>query len=61
MKVAIIDLGTNTFHLLIAGVEAGEPKIIYKTNEPVNFLQHRFNRQLFITPLIGFTNKQSSI
>ncbi len=35
MRVAIIDLGTNTFHLLIADVEAGEPKIIYKTNEPV--------------------------
>ncbi|MES2652915.1 MAG: exopolyphosphatase [Bacteroidota bacterium] len=35
MKVAIIDLGTNTFHLLIADVEAGEPNIIYKTNEPV--------------------------
>ncbi len=35
MKVAIIDLGTNTFHLLIADVKTGEPKIIYKTNEPV--------------------------
>ncbi len=35
MKVAIIDLGTNTFHLLIAEIEGDKPKIIYKTNEPV--------------------------
>jgi len=35
MRVAIIDLGTNTFHLLIAEVEAKESKIIYKTNKPV--------------------------
>ena len=35
MKVAIIDLGTNTFHLLIAEIDDDKPKIIYKTNEPV--------------------------
>ncbi|MES2419443.1 MAG: exopolyphosphatase [Bacteroidota bacterium] len=35
MKVAIIDLGTNTFHLLIAETGDKEPQIIYKTNEPV--------------------------
>jgi exopolyphosphatase/guanosine-5'-triphosphate,3'-diphosphate pyrophosphatase len=35
MKIAIIDLGTNTFHLLIAEISNGEPIIIYKTNEPV--------------------------
>ena len=35
MRIAIIDLGTNTFHLLIAEIEDNEPKIIYKTNEPV--------------------------
>ncbi|MEJ5996189.1 exopolyphosphatase [Pedobacter sp. Du54] len=35
MKVAIIDLGTNTFHLLIAEINGKEPKILYKTNIPV--------------------------
>ncbi len=35
MKVAIIDLGTNTFHLLIAEIDGGEPSILYKTNKPV--------------------------
>src|SRR4051812_47453697 len=35
MKVAIIDLGTNTFHLLIAEIEGGESNILYKTNKPV--------------------------
>lgn len=35
MKFAVIDLGTNTFHLLIAEISNGEPIIIYKTNEPV--------------------------
>ncbi len=35
MKVAIIDLGTNTFHLVIAEIEGEEPKVIYKTNVPV--------------------------
>lgn len=35
MKIAIIDLGTNTFHLLIAEVNGVEPIILYKTNKPV--------------------------
>lgn len=35
MKIAIIDLGTNTFHLLIAEIKNDEQKIIYKTNRPV--------------------------
>jgi exopolyphosphatase/guanosine-5'-triphosphate,3'-diphosphate pyrophosphatase len=35
MKVAIIDLGTNTFHLLIAALKDNETNIIYKTNVPV--------------------------
>ena len=29
-KIAIIDLGTNTFHLLIVEVKDGEEKIIHK-------------------------------
>ena len=35
MKIAAIDLGTNTFHLIIAEENGTELEIIYKTNEPV--------------------------
>ena len=34
-KVAVIDMGTNTFHLLIAQIETGTWKIIYRDHEPV--------------------------
>lgn len=35
MKIAAIDLGTNTFHLIIAKVLNGEMEILYKANQPV--------------------------
>jgi len=35
MRLAAIDLGTNTFHLIIAEQNGSELQIIYKTNEPV--------------------------
>lgn len=35
MKIAAIDLGTNTFHLIIAEKTGAEMKVIYKTNKPV--------------------------
>ncbi|TKB99339.1 Ppx/GppA phosphatase family protein [Pedobacter cryotolerans] len=35
MKIAAIDLGTNTFHLIIAEQNGTELEIIYKTNQPV--------------------------
>lgn len=35
MKIAAIDLGTNTFHLIIAEQNGSELNIIYKTNQPV--------------------------
>ncbi len=35
MKIAAIDLGTNTFHLIIAETLNGEMKILYKANQPV--------------------------
>ncbi len=35
MKIAAIDLGTNTFHLIIAEVEDDDIKVIYKTHSPV--------------------------
>ena len=34
-KVAIIDLGTNTFHLLIAAWDSGQYKILYRERLPV--------------------------
>ena len=34
-NIAVIDLGTNTFHLLIGRAEPGGPVITYKTQEPV--------------------------
>ena len=35
MKIAAIDLGTNTFHLIIAEQSENELNIIYKTNKPI--------------------------
>lgn len=35
MKLAAIDLGTNTFHLIIAEQNGPELQILFKTNEPV--------------------------
>ena len=35
MKIAAIDLGTNTFHLIIVEQSGSEMNIIYKTNKPI--------------------------
>ncbi len=35
MKIAVIDLGTNTFHLIIAEKLGQTPQIVFKTNKPV--------------------------
>jgi len=35
MNIAIIDIGTNTFHLIIATRNGGDYQIIYKTNKPI--------------------------
>lgn len=48
MKVAVIDLGTNTFHLIIADLEGTEPKIIYKTNLPVRLGEGKINDNMII-------------
>jgi len=45
MRLAVIDLGTNTFHLLIA---EGVDKILYKTTVPVLLGQGRINQHLII-------------
>ncbi|WP_316749516.1 exopolyphosphatase [Pedobacter gandavensis] len=48
MKVAVIDLGTNTFHLIIADLDGPEAKIIYKTNLPVRLGEGRINDNIII-------------
>ncbi|WP_199137378.1 Ppx/GppA phosphatase family protein [Pedobacter sp. ASV12] len=35
MKIAVIDLGTNTFHLIIAENNGNRPEVVFKTNKPV--------------------------
>lgn len=48
MTAAVIDLGTNTFHLIIADISANEVKVLYKTNEPVRLGQGRINENIII-------------
>lgn len=48
MKAAVIDLGTNTFHLVIAQILGGQLKILYKTNVPVQLGQGRINQSEII-------------
>jgi len=48
MRVAVIDLGTNTFHLLIAEKAGKELKILYKTNVPVKLGEGRINDNIII-------------
>ncbi|HKG06982.1 MAG TPA: hypothetical protein VKB19_11015 [Pedobacter sp.] len=48
MKAAVIDLGTNTFHLIIAELSASGIAVIYKTNVPVRLGQGRINDHIII-------------
>ncbi|GAA4198414.1 hypothetical protein GCM10022289_07100 [Pedobacter jeongneungensis] len=48
MRVAVIDLGTNTFHLLIAETAGKELEILYKTNVPVKLGEGRINDNIII-------------
>nr|WP_232325330.1 exopolyphosphatase [Pedobacter panaciterrae] len=48
MRAAVIDLGTNTFHLIIAEISATDVQIIYKTNVPVRLGQGRINENIII-------------
>jgi exopolyphosphatase/guanosine-5'-triphosphate,3'-diphosphate pyrophosphatase len=48
MTAAVIDLGTNTFHLIIAELSATEPNILYKTNVPVKLGEGRINDNVII-------------
>ena len=46
MRIAAIDLGSNTFHLLIAEYNSSQIDIIYKTNKPVRLSENitQYNR-----------------
>lgn len=48
MKAAVIDMGTNTFHLIIAEISAAGVEVIYKTNLPVQLGQGRINENIII-------------
>lgn len=48
MRTAVIDLGTNTFHLLIADISGKDPQIRYKTTVPVLLGQGRINENIII-------------
>src|SRR5690606_11528957 len=46
MRIAAIELGSNTFHLLIAEYNSSQIDIIYKTNKPVRLSENitQYNR-----------------
>ncbi|WP_316813309.1 exopolyphosphatase [Pedobacter heparinus] len=48
MTAAVIDLGTNTFHLIIAKIKPNGIQIIYKTNIPVKLGEGRINENIII-------------
>ena len=52
MRIAVIDLGTNTFHLLIAETEGNQFKTLYKTNVPVKLGEGRINDNIIIPPAL---------
>lgn len=48
MTAAVIDLGTNTFHLIIAEVVDSSVHVLYKTNVPVRLGEGRINENIII-------------
>ncbi|MEJ7558779.1 MAG: exopolyphosphatase [Pedobacter sp.] len=48
MTAAVIDLGTNTFHLIIAELSAEAPQVLFKTNLPVKLGEGRINDHIII-------------
>jgi len=48
MRIAVIDLGTNTFHLLIAEIKDKNFEILYKTDVPVKLGEGRINDNVII-------------
>ena len=52
MKIAAIDLGTNTFHLIIAEKNGSSFQIIYKTNQPIR-LGEDITKDNLIIPILN--------
>lgn len=48
MIAAVIDLGTNTFHLIIAELSDEDPRIVFKTNLPVKLGEGKINENIII-------------
>lgn len=48
MTAAVIDLGTNTFHLIIAQISPDNIEVLYKTNIPVKLGEGRINDHIII-------------
>ena len=48
MRAAVIDLGTNTFHLIIADLTANFGELIYKTTVAVRLGEGRINEAMII-------------
>ncbi len=48
MRIAVIDLGTNTFHLLVAETYGQDFKVLHKTNVPVKLGEGRINDNIII-------------
>ncbi|HWW37678.1 exopolyphosphatase [Pedobacter sp.] len=47
MRAAVIDLGTNTFHLIIADL-SDRVDVVYKTNSPVKLGEGKINENIII-------------
>lgn len=47
MRAAVIDLGTNTFHLIIAEL-SDRIEVVYKTNSPVKLGEGKINENIII-------------
>lgn len=47
MRAAVIDLGTNTFHLIIADL-SDRINVVYKTNSPVKLGEGKINENIII-------------
>jgi exopolyphosphatase/guanosine-5'-triphosphate,3'-diphosphate pyrophosphatase len=65
MRVAIIDMGTNTFHLLIADVEGKEFKFLFETREAVKLgvggINHRIITEEAIARALNTLTRYHSI
>jgi exopolyphosphatase/guanosine-5'-triphosphate,3'-diphosphate pyrophosphatase len=53
MKQAIIDLGTNTFHLLIADRQNGHPETLFRESRPARIGQAGINQGIITEEGIG--------